>query len=218
MILTKGYQQIVDFDPVLAREYISQGPFSFIRRLCRNIAPAVADTVDMGINANPRLAETERHHQIGGLAPYPLEFQKLIDFIRDSIAILVHQALRDIEYLGRLVAVKTGRIDQAGDFFNRQVLHLAGRPGPFEQPVRSQSRDIVLGPQRDQTRHQHLEGTATTLCNNGHGGSLPRTVLLAQDCDGSMDISGIHLKRVPQHRLSRKRGFTFRYFDVMMPA
>jgi len=91
MILSKGHQQIIDIKPVFLWQLFPELAFCLLRGFGRNVSPSVANSVHMGINTDTRFAEAERHHQIGGLAPHPFEFQEFIDIIRNVTGVFRHQ-------------------------------------------------------------------------------------------------------------------------------
>ena len=69
-ILAVGHQQIVQDDPVTMGQFHPQGQFGLIRRLRFDIAPPVADPVDVGIDADSRFLERKGDNEVRGLPPY----------------------------------------------------------------------------------------------------------------------------------------------------
>src|SRR5207245_7746739 len=67
-VLAEGHQQVVVDHPVAAGELAPQHLLALPGSLRPDVAPAIADAVDMDIHADPRLPKPEGPPQIGGLA------------------------------------------------------------------------------------------------------------------------------------------------------
>jgi hypothetical protein len=93
VILAECDQQVVDLNPILGRKHTPQYFFRIIRGFGRNVAEAITDAVDVGIDTYPRFSETERYHQIGRFTPYPFEAEQFINAVRHDPMILFHKFL-----------------------------------------------------------------------------------------------------------------------------
>ena len=179
MVLPKGHQQVVDFGPVLPRQFYSQCLLGRVRVWCRNITPAIADTMDMSINTDAGLAESKGDHQVGGLAPHSLEFKHFVYFIRNDSTVILDQAAAYFVYLPGLISIEAGRIDQLFDLFDRYKLHVFGCIRTGKQPLRSHSSHLISGSQGYYAGYQNLKWAAAASGNNSDCRRSPCQVFLA---------------------------------------
>src|SRR6266513_1605029 len=91
LVLAESDQEVVDDQPVLCRELGAQGEFGLLRRFGADVAPPVADPVDMGIDADPRFAEAEGDDQVCGLASHPLELEEFVKFVGNDPPVPVEE-------------------------------------------------------------------------------------------------------------------------------
>jgi hypothetical protein len=69
-ILAKGHQKIIDGQPITPGKFLPQSHFRLFRRIRLNVSPTVGDPVNMGVNADARLAEPEGDDQICGFTAH----------------------------------------------------------------------------------------------------------------------------------------------------
>ena len=110
-VLAEADQQIVVFNPVWFRKLISQRELGFFRRRRLDIAPAVGNTMDMRVYANPRLAVAKGDDQVRSLSADAFELEKFVDVIRDFARIIAHHNLANIADHFRLGPIEAHRID-----------------------------------------------------------------------------------------------------------
>ena len=87
-MLTEANEQVVVFDPILFREFVSKGELCFFRRRRFDVAPTVGNAVDMGINTDAGFLVSKCNHKIRGFPADSFEFQKLIDIVRNFTCII----------------------------------------------------------------------------------------------------------------------------------
>jgi hypothetical protein len=109
--LSEGDQQAVVFEPVTARQHGPQSGFGFFRGRGQHQAPSVRNPMDMGVNADARLAVRFGNYQIGGFPPHPFERQQVADFIRHPPVELIDQVAANLMYDARLGAIEPYRVD-----------------------------------------------------------------------------------------------------------
>lgn len=68
--LPVDHEQVIDAAPVPARKFFAQGHFGLFRCARGDVAPAVGDAVDVGVNADTRQAERFRNDKVGGFSPH----------------------------------------------------------------------------------------------------------------------------------------------------
>lgn len=181
MILTKGDQQLVYFDPVLWWKYFSERHLGLIRSPGFDVTPAVADPVHVGINTDSGLSETKRDHQVSRFAPYPFELQQLIDLRRHTAAMLRNQLSGYCEYLCSLVTVESSRINQRLDLGDGESRHGQRCSGTREQARRRSGGNFVFCTQRNKTGYQNLVRAVVALRHNRNSRRLPGLVFFAQN-------------------------------------
>ena len=67
-MLAEAHEQIVVFDPVWLGKLRAERSFGLLRRLGLDVAPAIGNSMDVSVDADPRLVVAKGHDEIGGLA------------------------------------------------------------------------------------------------------------------------------------------------------
>src|SRR5947199_5765102 len=77
-ILPVSDKQIIEGDPIPARQFPAQSHFRIFRGFGSDIAEPVRNAVHMRVDRNSRLTKAERNDDVGRLACYPWLFDKAI--------------------------------------------------------------------------------------------------------------------------------------------
>ena len=86
-MLAEAHQKIVVFDPVLLGKLCAQRDLGFLRRFRFDVAPAIRNSMHVGVDADAGFFVAEGDDQIGGLAPDAFELQQLVDFVGNFAAV-----------------------------------------------------------------------------------------------------------------------------------
>jgi hypothetical protein len=133
--LAEGHEDIVDGNPPFGRQRVPEYCFGFIRRTGFYITEAVADTVHMGVHADPGLAESQCYDEIGRFPADARKAEKRVQVIRDFSIIVIQKETADGKNGVRLAFVKSHRIDILPDFSGRQPQHGAGSLRLLKEPA-----------------------------------------------------------------------------------
>ena len=80
-VLPEGHEEVVIDAPVSSRQLLSQRHFGVLWRLGPHVAPAVADAMDVRIDADAVLVVRKRDHEVRRLAAHALDRQQLIQLV-----------------------------------------------------------------------------------------------------------------------------------------
>jgi len=142
-----AHQDLVDRDPVPRREDLAQPRLGGVGRLRAHPAETVADAVHVGVDANPGKAETERDHQVGGLAADAGQLEERIEVGRCPSSVALDQDPGDRQDLLRLASVEPDRKHRRGDLGRVQAQHGGRGSRQPEQALGRGERDLVPGAQ-----------------------------------------------------------------------
>jgi len=160
------------------RQLGPQRHFRFIGRFRGHIAQAVGNAVDMGVHANPVLAVSQRHDQIGRLAADALDAEQIVQMIRHPRTETVDQLPAGVLDGPGFIAVKADRKNRPGDLFTGNVQHLFGCGRERKEPFGGLGRHFVLGAQAQKRGYENNERIALMLCQVGNDGHLAQFQLL----------------------------------------
>ena len=130
-MLAERHQQIINDEPVAARQALAQRILGLLRGASLHVAPAVGDPMHVRIHANARLAIRQGDHEVGRLAAHALNGEQLLQVIRHPAAVAFQYGVTDGVEGARFGAVKPDRIDGALDGGEPPLF--AGEPGDFER-------------------------------------------------------------------------------------
>jgi hypothetical protein len=119
--------------------------------------------VDVGVHADPGLAEAERDDEVGRLAADALQREQGVDVVRHAAVEALEQITTEPPDDARLRPVEADGIDQTLDGARGQRQHGGWRVGDREQARRRRTGGGVLSAERQDAGHQHAERIAIAL-------------------------------------------------------
>ena len=146
-VLAPGNQEVVEFDPILHWQLLSERELGLFRGLCFHIAQSIGNSVHVSVHAYTGLAETKSDHEISRLSAHALEFEQLVQIVRDPTSILVQEVLAYLAYCSSLGAIEAYRIDQSLDFVFGEGKESLRAICFCEQLFGGFTSDLVFGPQ-----------------------------------------------------------------------
>ena len=113
-VLAEGDEEVVVGDPVAAGQDLPEGEFRLLRSLRRHDAQPVADAVDMGVHADPGLAEADGEHEVRGLPADPFQGQETVHGIGNLAAVPLEESATNLSDGLGLGAVEPRRARAGG--------------------------------------------------------------------------------------------------------
>src|SRR5579864_7244318 len=89
--LPESDQQAIVFEPITARQNLSQRRLGMLGRFRSHQAPSIRNPMDVRVDADAGFAERFGYHQVWSFAADALERQQLVDLVRHSAAELAEQ-------------------------------------------------------------------------------------------------------------------------------
>ena len=123
-ILPVSDKQIIEPDPIPARQFPAQSHFRIFRGFGSDIAEPVRNAVHVRVDRNSRLTKAERHDDVRRLASDPRQFEKVIHARRHLAFISGQQLPGDRVDSPCLHAIERNRIDHSFDCTDRCRQHL----------------------------------------------------------------------------------------------
>ena len=162
-MLAEAHEQIVVFDPVWLGKFRAKGDFSLLGRFRPDITPAVGNSMDVSVDADPRFIIAKGHNEIGGFAAHSVELEELVDFVRNFSVVLFDQRTTNVANRLSFGPIETYRIDQVFDFFRAQLQRRFRRIGQREEPMGRLGRGRILGAETKNTGDQNTERTSVSF-------------------------------------------------------
>ena len=134
--MPKGYQQVIELDPVRSRKFLPQHIFRSVRGTGRDISPPVAYAVNVGVDTDARLLKTERYYQVGSLAPYPFQLKELLEIIGNTPPILCDEEFAYLMDLFCFGSEESDRVNEDLEFVQRYLNHAEWSISPSEKSCR----------------------------------------------------------------------------------
>ena len=156
-VFAEGDEQRVEFDPVVAGQFLFQDGHRFLGRLRVDVAPAIRDAVDVDVDADARLAAGDAEHEVrafradafereqGGLVARELAVEFIDDTAGDAM---------DLPGFGRM---EGGVVDQGVDGGRQQVRGFSGRASFREELAGGGDGDFVTRANRDDASDDEFE-------------------------------------------------------------
>ncbi len=116
-VLPEEDEDFVDFPPEVLREDLFKLPLGFLWSLCGHKAPAVRDTMDVGINADGWLPKGKAQDEVCRFSPHSWEGKEFLFRFGNFASMPLEEDTSDILKPFRLLPVEPHRVDEA-----RQVL------------------------------------------------------------------------------------------------
>ena len=160
----------------------------------------------VGVDADPRLAEADRDHEVRGLPADALEREEGIDVVGDPPAEPVEEIPGEIPDHSGLRPVEADGEDQPGDSRGRETPHRLGRVRHAEQPLGGVARGGVLGPEREDARHEHPVGIRLLRGDLGNRGRPPGRRVALERPDHPADRRRRHGRPEGPREPARRRG------------
>ncbi len=199
-VLAPGDEPVVDFEPVFGGQDFAQDHFGFVGCFGFDVAPAVGDAVDVGIDADARFEEASGKDEVGRLTSDALEFQEGVEVVGDVAIVFVEKGAADgVDGFG-LGVVEADRIDNIGDFFFREAQHAAWGSGAFKQALGSFGGAFVLGAKAEESTDKNFEGVAFLVGHFSHNGGFeffafaPKNFCCAVDGEIGVGLFGGHFE------------------------
>ena len=133
MVLPERNQKFVERYPIPGGKLFPQGVFRFFRRLGMDITPYVANPVDMRVHAYSGKSEPLSYDKVGRLAPHSMQCEKFVNVRWDMAAVFFDECPAYLDNGLRLVPVKSYRVDELFNLFNRRMGEGLRVVGHFEQ-------------------------------------------------------------------------------------
>ena len=191
-MLAEAHEQIVVFDPVWLGKLRAERSFSLLRRFGLDIAPAIGNSMDVSVDADPRLVVAKGHDEVGGFAADSVQLEELVNFVRNFALILFEQGAANMANRLGLGLIEAYRINQLLNFFRAQFEHRFGRIREGEQSMRSLGCGRILGAETENTGDQNTKRTPVGFRHQRDNGCLPVWHLPAQNSDYRMNIPIFH--------------------------
>jgi hypothetical protein len=167
-ILAEHHQPFVDVDPVLLWQPGSQSRLCVIRRFCLDITPAIHDSMDMRVHADPRFSISQRDCEIRRLPADPRKLNELIDRLRNPSLIFFQKDRADLFDVFRFVSIEAHGINGFLDGRQGKRLHRARRFSQLEQSLTCRVGRFVLSPKRKNTGDQDGERSTGVMPYDRH--------------------------------------------------
>jgi hypothetical protein len=117
----------------------------------------VAYPVDMDVNADRRFVECLGADEVGGLSADTREFDKIIDFVRDTPVKKRDKRGRKLFEVQSLGPIEADRKDEFLQFAAGQFVEIAGLPDDPEKPVANGGSCFVLGAGAEDCGDKNME-------------------------------------------------------------
>ena len=111
-ILAVSDQKLVDDDPVAPRKLGAERHLGLLRCFGSDVAPAIGDTMNVGIDANAGPIVTHGNDQVGCLASDARKFQQFINVVGHASLVSGKEYLTDFFDILGLCFIKTHRINR----------------------------------------------------------------------------------------------------------
>ena len=121
--LTERNEQVIQGGPVASREKLAQRLFTVVRRLGLDPTEAVADAMNMGIDADTGLTIGNGHHQIRRLSTDAGKSQQCFERPGHPAVMSIEQLPAEEPEVFRLVAIEGGGIDRLLDLSDGKRRH-----------------------------------------------------------------------------------------------
>src|SRR5574341_1043219 len=161
-MLAEWHQQAIDFDPIAAWQFGFQRERRPLWSGRGHVAPAIRDAVNVDIHSNARLAAGNTHHQVGALGSHARQRQQHLLITRKFPTIFIPHATRDLMDLLSLTFVKRTGTDDVANFGGCESADGLRGAGDPKETARRWQHHFIVGPDRNNASHQHLEGCGET--------------------------------------------------------
>src|SRR5438552_9067813 len=141
--LAERHQDRIETPPLARRQRGAQRHLRRRRGTRRDVAPAVRDAVDVGIDADPGEAEGLGDYQVGRLPPYAGQGEERVEVGRHATSVAVEQRAGQGAEGSRLRAIESDRVDGAFDRPRRAPEERCWRPRQPEEPPARRPRRLV---------------------------------------------------------------------------
>src|SRR4029078_9400530 len=139
------------------RQFPPECLFSFLGRLCPHVAPTIADSMNVDIHTDARLAIAHGHHQVRRFPADPRQSDQLINGIGNRSSIDIQKAATNGMNGFGFRPVEPDGIDRTFDLLERKGQHGGRLMCQLKKPGTGFPRRLVFGPEAEEARNEYAK-------------------------------------------------------------
>lgn len=167
-LLTEGYEQAIDWYPKGAWQRMPEHLLGFFGGGGSDIAPAVANAMDVDVDTNCRDAKSDGKHEVGSFATDARECQELVHIGGNFTGMIGEELLTNRQNVTGFGAIKADWVDELRYFVGTEIDHGLGGIGHGKKSWCGDCGGIVPCAQTQDSGNQHFEWPSSVhLVNQG---------------------------------------------------